>query len=243
LFLISSSPPSMLSLTAGSSSTSFSSNSKTEYVLNHHSIAKCLKLSFQRVVIHPDRTPNKRVAPFLLCWCKLSQADFRMCDAQRFGCNFLHRSTKILILDALESRLNVALEYPNFPFCTSMNMCLILMITAVLLLGFRRCWWSWFQLLSRTHGSDSPCLQNNYKAQSTPEVTVGNTQLMPTNHDIPTIFTCGIVNLAKILMGVCECKCVCKREDGIKTKQCLHQILSSMLTKWLPNISLAIKIY
>jgi hypothetical protein len=41
-----------------------------------------LKLSFQRVVIRPDRTPNKRVTPFLLCWCKLSQADFRMCDAQ-----------------------------------------------------------------------------------------------------------------------------------------------------------------
>jgi hypothetical protein len=36
-----------------------------------------LKLSFQWVVIHPDRTPNKRVMPFLLCWCKLSQADFR----------------------------------------------------------------------------------------------------------------------------------------------------------------------
>jgi hypothetical protein len=205
-------------LTAGSSSTSFSSKSRTEYVLNHHSIAKCLKLSFQRVVIHPDRTPNKRVTPFLLCWCKLSQADFRMCDAQRFGCNFLHRSPKILILDALESRLNGELEYPIFPFCTSLNMCLILMKTAVLLSGFWRCWWSWFQLLSRTHESDSPCLQNNYKAQSTPEVTVGNTHPMPTNHDIPTIFTCGIINLAKILMGVHECKCVCKWKDGIKTK-------------------------
>jgi hypothetical protein len=117
-----------------------------------------LKLSFQRVVIHPDRTPNKRVTPFLLRWCKLSQADFRMCDAQRFGCNVLHRSPKILILDALESRLNGALEYPIVPFCTSLNMCLILMKTAVLLSGFWRCWWSWFQLLSRTHGSDSPCL-------------------------------------------------------------------------------------
>jgi hypothetical protein len=47
--------------------------------------------------------------------------------------------------------------------------------------GFRRCWWSWFQLLSQTHGRDSPCLQNNYSAQSTPEVTVGNTHPMPTN--------------------------------------------------------------
>jgi hypothetical protein len=117
MFLIPSYPPSMLSLTAGSSSTSFSSNSRTEYVLNHHSIAKCLKLSFQRVVIHPDQTANKRVTPFLLCWCKLSQADFRMCDAQGLGCNFLHRSPKMLILDALESILNGALEYPIFfPF-------------------------------------------------------------------------------------------------------------------------------
>jgi hypothetical protein len=40
-------------------------------------------------------------------------------------------------------------------FFTSLNMCLILMKTAVLLLRFWRCWWSWFQLLSRTHGSDS----------------------------------------------------------------------------------------
>jgi hypothetical protein len=53
-------------------------------------------------------------------------------------------------------------------------------------------------------------LQNNYNAQSTPEVTVGNTHPMPTNHDIPMIFTCGIVNLAKILMGVGEYKRACK---------------------------------
>jgi hypothetical protein len=169
-----------------------------------------LKLSFQWVVIHPDRTPNKRVTPFLLCRCKLSQADFRMCDAQRFGCNFLHRSPKILTLDVLESRLNGALEHLIFRFCTSLNMCLILMKTAMLPSGFWRCWWSWFQLLSRTHGRDSPCLQNNYNAQSTPEVTVRNTHPMPTNHDIPTIFTCGIVNLVKILMGVREYKRVCK---------------------------------
>jgi hypothetical protein len=210
----------MLSFITGSSSTSFSSTSRTDYVLNNSSIAECLKLSFQRVAIHPDRTPNKRVTLFLLCWCKLSQADFRMYDAQRFGCNFLHGSPKMLILDALASRLNGELEYLIFSFCTYLNMCLILMKTAVLLSGFWRWWWSWFQLLSRTHGSDSPCLQNNYNAQSTTEVTVRNTHLMPTNHDIPTIFTCGIVNLAKILMGVRECERACKWEDGIKTKQC-----------------------
>jgi hypothetical protein len=168
LFLIPSSPPSMLSLIIGSFSTSFYSTYRTEYVLNHSSIEKFLKLSFQRVVIHSDRTPNKRVTPFLLCWCKLSRADFRMCDTQRFGCNFLHGSPKMLILDALESRLNGALEYPIFSFCISLNMCLILMKTTVLLSGFWRCWWSWFQLLLQTHGSDSPCLQNNYNAQSTP---------------------------------------------------------------------------
>jgi hypothetical protein len=109
------------------------------YYPNHQSISKCLKLSFQRVIIHPDRTPNKRVTPFLLCWCKLPQADFRMCDAQRFGCNFLRRSPKMLILDELESILNGALEYPIFPFCTSLNMCLMLMKTAVLLSGFWSC--------------------------------------------------------------------------------------------------------
>jgi hypothetical protein len=65
------------------------------------------------------------------------------------------------------------------------------------------------QLLSRTHGRDSPCLQNNYNAQSTPEVTV-RTTLCYNDHDIPTICTRGIVNLAKILMGVREYKCVCK---------------------------------
>jgi hypothetical protein len=138
MFLIPSSPPSMLSFIAGSSSMSFSSTYRTELVLNNSSIAEFLKLSFERVVIHPDRTPNKRITPFLLRWCKLSQADFRMCDAQRFGCNFLHRSPKMLILDALESRLNGALEYPIFSFCTSLNRCLILMKTAVLLSGFWR---------------------------------------------------------------------------------------------------------
>jgi hypothetical protein len=55
-----------------------------------------------------------------------------------------------------------------------------------------------------------PCLQNNYNAQSSPEVTAENTHPTPTNHDIPKIFTCGIVNLEKIAMGVRECKRACK---------------------------------
>jgi hypothetical protein len=158
------------------------------------------------VVIHPDRTPNKRVTPFFTLLVQAVPGWFQNVWRPRFGCNSLHGSPKMLILDALESILNGALEYPVFSFCTSLNMCLILMKTVVLLSGFWRCWWFWFQLSLRTHGSDSPCLQNNYNAQSIPEVTVRNTHPMPKNYDIPKIFTCGIVNLAKILMGVRECK-------------------------------------
>jgi hypothetical protein len=36
-----------------------------------------------------------------------------------------------------------------------------------------------------THGSDSSCLQNNSKAQSTPKVTVRNTHSMLTNQRHP----------------------------------------------------------
>ena len=122
LFLISSSPLSMLFFIADSSSMNFSSNSRTEHVLNHCSISKCSKLSFQRVVIHPNRTLNKRVTPFLLRQSKLSRADFRTCDAQRFCCNSLHGSPKMLNLDVLERRLNGSPEYPIFLYCTSLNM-------------------------------------------------------------------------------------------------------------------------
>jgi hypothetical protein len=52
-------------------------------------------------------------------------------------------------------------------------------------LGFWKCWRSYFHLSSLTHGSDSSCLQNNSKAQSTPEVTVGNTHSMLTNQIYP----------------------------------------------------------
>jgi hypothetical protein len=55
----------------------------------------------------------------------------------------------------------------------------------VFLLGFWRCWRSYLHLSLLTHGSDLSCLQNNSKAQSTPEVTVGNTHSMLTTKDIP----------------------------------------------------------
>ena len=43
------------------------------------------------------------------------------------------------------------------------------------LLGFRRCWWSWLKFFwSWIHGNTLSCLQNNSSAQSTPKVTVGS---------------------------------------------------------------------
>jgi hypothetical protein len=116
-----------------------------------------LKLSFQRVVIHPDRIPNKRVTPFLLCWCKLSQTDFRMCEDQRFGCNFLHRSPKMLILNALESRLNGALECTTFSFLYIYEHVLnldennsapfgILEVLMILISAFITNSWEWFTM-------------------------------------------------------------------------------------------------
>jgi hypothetical protein len=38
----------------------------------------------------------------------------------------------------------------------------------VFLLGFWRCWLSYFHISLLTHGRNSSCLQNYFKAQSTP---------------------------------------------------------------------------
>jgi hypothetical protein len=62
-------------------------------------------------------------------------------------------------------------------------MRLILMKATVFLLGFWRCWRSYYHISLLTHGTDSSCLQNNFKAQSTPEVMVGN------NHSMLTTMT------------------------------------------------------
>jgi hypothetical protein len=64
-------------------------------------------------------------------------------------------------------------------------MCLILMKAAVFLPRFWRCWRSYFHLSLLTHESDLSCLQNKSKAQSTPEVTVGNTHSILITKDIP----------------------------------------------------------
>jgi hypothetical protein len=48
----------------------------------------------------------------------------------------MHGYPKMLNHDALERRLNGAPKYPIFLFYTSLNMCLILMKTAVLLRDF-----------------------------------------------------------------------------------------------------------
>jgi hypothetical protein len=77
---------------------------RTENVLKHPSTLKFMKLSFQRAIICMKRVPNKRVVPILLRWCNLSKADFRLRSAQWFCHISLYGSSKLMILDALETR-------------------------------------------------------------------------------------------------------------------------------------------
>src|SRR6185312_1818844 len=70
----SSSPPSIPRCPiATSSSRIFLSISRTEHVLKHCSIAKCINFPFQRVLIRPKLIPNKRVVSILSQRCNLSR--------------------------------------------------------------------------------------------------------------------------------------------------------------------------
>jgi hypothetical protein len=169
----------MLSFITASTSTNFTS--RTEHVLNHCSIVKFLKLSFQRVVIHPNWTPNKRVTPFWLHQCKLSRLISECVTPNDLVVTPCTDLLKCWISMHWKEDLVELLKTQIFLFCKSLNMRLILMKAAVFILAFWRCWRSYFHLSLLTHGSDSSCLQNNSKAQSTPEVTVGNTHSMLTN--------------------------------------------------------------
>jgi hypothetical protein len=57
------------------------------------------------------RVPNKRVVPILLWRCNLSMADFRLRSAQCFCHISLYGCSKLMILDALEIRIEGASEY------------------------------------------------------------------------------------------------------------------------------------
>jgi hypothetical protein len=94
--------------------------SRTESIPNLYSIAQCTKVSFQRVFICPNRTPNKRVTSVLLRWWNLSW-NFRTRNAQCFLHNSLHGSSNSLVLDVLEWQLDGASEYLIFSICTLMN--------------------------------------------------------------------------------------------------------------------------
>jgi hypothetical protein len=89
---------------------SFYFSSRTENVLKHPSTLKFMKLSFQRAIICMKRVPNKRVVPILLRRCNLSKADFRLRSAQWFCHISLYGSSKLMILDALETRFEGASE-------------------------------------------------------------------------------------------------------------------------------------
>ena len=51
----------------------FLSISRTEHILKHCSIAKCMNFPFQRVLIRPKLIPNKRVMSILSQRCNLSR--------------------------------------------------------------------------------------------------------------------------------------------------------------------------
>jgi hypothetical protein len=86
-------------------------SSRTEHVLKHPSKLKFIKLFFQRAIVRMKRVLNKRVVPILLRRCNMSNADFRLCNAQCFRHISLYRSSKLMILDALERRFEGASEY------------------------------------------------------------------------------------------------------------------------------------
>jgi hypothetical protein len=98
-------------LVAASSSTVFSLTSRTEHVLKHPSKLNFMKLYFQRAIVRMKQVPNKRVVPILLRRCNLSNADFRLRSTQCFCHISLYRSSKLMILDALERRFEEASEY------------------------------------------------------------------------------------------------------------------------------------
>ena len=81
-----------------------------------------MKLPFQQVVIDPKRTPDEEVMVVLLRQYALSLRHFRTRSVERFYHNSSHRSPKFTILDALERRLDGALQYTIFSHGTSLIM-------------------------------------------------------------------------------------------------------------------------
>jgi hypothetical protein len=83
----------------------FSSLSRSDHVeINSFHLWR-MKLSFHKVLIHPQRTPIEWVMPVLLRHCDLSKADFRLRIAQCFYHISLYGSSNSSILDALEPHL------------------------------------------------------------------------------------------------------------------------------------------
>ena len=89
-----------------------------------------MKSPFQRVVIDPKRTPDEEVSftPAL----RSVPRHFRTRSVVRFYHNSAHRSPKFTILDALERRLDGALQYTIFSHVTSLIMDENLITTAAL---------------------------------------------------------------------------------------------------------------
>jgi hypothetical protein len=98
----------------------FSLKSRTESIPKLYSITQCTKVSFKRVFICPNQTPDKRVMSVLLRRWNLSW-NFRTRHAKCFLHNSLHGSSNLLVIDALEWKLDGASQYLIFFICTPMN--------------------------------------------------------------------------------------------------------------------------
>jgi len=81
-----------------------------------------MKLPFQRVVIDPKWTPDEELMVVLLRHYALSRDISERAGLKDFYHNSSHRSPKFMILDALERRLDGALQYTILSHGTSLIM-------------------------------------------------------------------------------------------------------------------------
>jgi hypothetical protein len=88
--------------------------SRSYHVENNSFHAWRMKLSFDQVFIHPQRTLIEWVMPVLLRRCNLSKADFRLHIAHCFCHISLYGSSNSSILDAFELALDGASDFLLF---------------------------------------------------------------------------------------------------------------------------------
>jgi hypothetical protein len=170
---------------------------------------KFTKLCFQRAIVRMKWVPNKRVVPILLQRCNLSKADFKLRSAQCFCHISLYRSSKLLILDALEKRFEGDSEYLIFFHCTSLNKCSNLDGNSDFPLKPCRWLMTLIAIGQELMGTICHACKNKSNAHSTLGVMVGSGNNCQQTKYTPKILTCGIAHLVKRkenLMSVRACR-------------------------------------